>query len=161
MRRKSLPKRLSSEPCDRFLSKGTFQNGSQGPTRTPPETLLGTLGALLGPSGALLDALGALWGRSWGALARSWDALGAITTALEDSWTILDRPQLDFGPSGARFWVLRGLILGSPSVDFVAKMCELVPKTCQQHRPSSAELQQGCGGRAKRIQSAGPCVYAG
>ena len=25
-----------------------------------------------------------------------------------DSWTILDRPKVDFGPSRARFWVLRG-----------------------------------------------------
>ena len=79
-----------------FFHVADIQNGSRSALRTPPETLLGPLGALLGPSGALLDALGALWGRSWGALARSWDALGAITTALEDSWTILVCPELDF-----------------------------------------------------------------
>ena len=158
MRRKSLPKRLSSEPCDRCHSKGTFSmlRTLKMAPKTPAGHHRRRCWALLGPSGALLDALGALWGRSWGALARSWDALGAIKTALEDSWTIFDRPQLDFGPSGARFWDLQGSILGFPSVDFVTKMCEIKPKTCRQRRASNVEFPQGCGGRAKRTQSAGP-----
>ena len=41
------------------------------------------------------------------------------------------------------------------------KTCESTPKTCQLRCASNVGFQQGCGGRAKRVQSAAPCVYAG
>ena len=41
------------------------------------------------------------------------------------------------------------------------KTCESTPKTCQQRCASNVGFPQGCGGRAKRVQSAAPDVYVG
>ena len=44
---------------------------------------------------------------------------------------------------------------------FSPKLAKIIAKTCQQRRASNVGLQQGCGGRAKRVQSAAPDVYVG
>ena len=104
-----------------FFHVADTQNGSQRPIRTPPETLLGALGALLGPSGALLDGLWVLLGRSWTLLGRSWDALGTLLDALgrllDDFWTQLGK-KATFWASRNPPWVDFGPLFGELSVDF-------------------------------------------
>ena len=108
--------------------------------------------------GTLLDALGALLG---GALGPSWGALGALLARSSS----LPHPKI-------RREKLRRAISGdfrSILVDFPDKNLrdpsENLRNPAENVSPSAVprtpKNKQGCGGRAKRVQSAAPCVYAG
>ena len=116
---------------------------------------------VLGPSWTLLGRSWDPLGRSWGALGPSWGALGAILARSSS----LPHPKI-------RREKLRRAIsddFGSILVDFPDKNlrdpsenlrnpAENLPPSAVPRTPKN---QLGCGGRAKRIQSAAPCVYAG
>ena len=114
---------------------------------------------VLGPSWTLLGRSWDPLGRSWGALGPSWGALGALLARSSS----LPHPKI-------RREKLRRAIsddFGSILVDFPDKNlrdpsenlrnpAENLPPSAVPRTPKN---QLGCGGRAKRIQSAAPCVY--
>ena len=116
---------------------------------------------VLGPSWTLLGRSWDPLGRSWGALGPSWGALGALLARSSS----LPHPKI-------RREKLRRAIsddFGSILVDFPDKNlrdpsenlrnpAENLPPSAVPRTPKN---QLGCGGRAKRVQSAAPCVYAG
>ena len=116
---------------------------------------------VLGPSWTLLGRSWDPLGRSWGALGPSWGALGALLARSSS----LPHPKI-------RREKLRRAIsddFGSILVDFPDKNlrdpsenlrnpAENLPPSAVPRTPKN---KLGCGGRAKRVQSAAPCVYAG
>ena len=103
--------------------------------------------------GTLPDPSGELPGRSWTALGCSWLGFACFCTLKSPNFKLLDNFSSEFC----------GFAPENTPKAFanMPKTCESTPKTCQQRCASDVGFQQGCGGRAKRTQSAAPCVYAG
>ena len=129
------------------ISRSTLFSSFRTP-KSCPRSLRGVLGGLLrllwdppgrqlGLLGALLGALWRLGGRSWALLARSWRRF--FSQILETSSARPDFRRL-------------ALHLVAKTCEIQPKTCEILAKTCQQRRASNVGLQQGCGGRAKRVQ---------
>ena len=141
--------------------------------KMPPEVLLGRLWRLPGPP------LGPAWSPtspSWGPENTPRAALGELLnqsptlltppdpptadlgSMLDPQGWILVPPGVDLGPSRGRFLTLRWL-------RELAQTCRIPAKSCRKLAcsvgPPTSDSKQGCGGRAKRVQSAAPCVYAG
>ena len=161
-------------------------SGASRSTRRPLNTLFSSLRASKwsprGPRGALGDLLGRPPGPSWALLGRPGVALGRSGALLGPSWALLEGVGDDLGPHKAllgRLWLLPGSILVSRRLDLdpsegllqgprvppseVRKPAEAWREPAKSLRklasgavPATPKSQRGCGGLAKRTQSAGP-----
>ena len=162
--RKSLENRFerasrASHAAERFRT-ANFQKFQSA--KMTPEVPLGRLGGLSGaPLGPFWSSTWPSWRALGGSLAASGPLFGGLDSFLA---TLLDPKSRNFacwGHFGIPFGSL-GLRLASKSCENVPRACEIIAKkTCQQRRASNVGIQQGCGGRAKRTQSAEPLVYEG
>ena len=121
-----------------------------------PEVSLRCLGR---PPGA---PLGPSWPPTWPSWRPLGDSLAAFWPLLGSLLAALVAPKSRNFPHWISFWMnsaCLGLRLHSKSCEIVPRACEIMTKTCLQRRASRVELPRGCGGRAKRTQSAALVVY--
>ena len=123
------------------------------------EVPLGRLGRLSGaPLGPFWSSTWPSWRALGGSLAASGPLFGGLDSFLATLLAPKSRNFACWGHFGIPFASL-GLRLASKSCENVPRACEIMAKTCLQRRASNVEFPQGCGGRAKRTQSAALVVY--
>ena len=153
----------------RIFRASERKNASRGPSGPPVEAPWASSGTRLAanlrffapswsPENASWAALGELLGHSSTLLAPPDPPTADLGSMLDPQGWILVPPGVDLGPSRGRFLTLRWL-------RELAQTCRIPAKSCRKLAcsvgPPTSDSKQGCGGRAKRTQSAAPCVYAG
>ena len=109
-------------------ASGSLQGLSWG----TPGRSWAALGALLGCSWALLGALGELWGlnffQKFAKICKK--TLNFVSSELFGcSLASPERSELDFGPSGSRFWPSGERFGGPPSSNSIARFGKVLPKS--------------------------------